>query len=224
VDGEGFAVAVEELRTGVLDGANVTMPHKRNAARAADVLAPEAERAQSVNTLAPRAGRIVGESTDVDGIRRAWGDLPDGPALVLGAGGAAAAALLALEGRPLRVAARRLESAVALIRRVGVDADAVDWAAPARGLVIVNATPIGMHGESLPEHLLAGARGLFDMPYGTERTPTAALARSAGIPIVEGVEMLLQQAAQSFRIWTGVDAPLDAMRAALRPPRGAVNP
>jgi shikimate dehydrogenase len=223
VDSEGFVAALEELRGGRLDGANITMPHKGLAAGAADLLSSDAGRAQSVNTLVRREGRIMGESTDVDGIRRAWGDLPEAPVVILGTGGAAAAALLALEGRPLRVAGRRPEAAVELIERVGVDARPVEWSEPVEGMVVVNATPIGMRGESLPDRLLAGARGLFDMPYATGQTPAVAAARSAGIPVVEGVEMLLHQAALSFRIWTGVDAPIEAMRAAVGPPPGAVK-
>ena len=215
VDADGVAAAVEEIRAGVLDGANVTMPHKRLAAAAADVLTADAARARSVNTLAAEGGEVVGTSTDVEGIRRAWGGLPAGPALILGAGGAAAAALLALEGRPLRVAARVPERAAAVIELTGVEAEVAGWTEGPGGAVVVNATPIGMHGDGLPEHFVAGAGGLFDMPYRSGETPTIAAARAAGLPVVEGLEMLLHQAARSFELWTDRTAPLEAMRAAL---------
>jgi shikimate dehydrogenase len=215
VDADGMAAAVDDLRRGKLDGANVTMPHKRLAAQLADELGAEAGRAQSVNTLVSRGGRVMGESTDVAGIRRAWGELPPGPALILGAGGAAAAALLALEGRPLTISARRSPAARDLIERTGVTADYAEWGTPVVGAVIVNATPIGMDGDSLPPGLLEAATGLFEMAYGKRTTPAVIAAVGLGIPVVEGTEMLLWQAARSFELWTGVEAPLAAMRFAL---------
>ena len=210
-----MVAAVEEIRTGELTGANVTMPHKRLAARLVDELGREAARAGSVNTLVVRGETVMGESTDIDGIRLAWRGLPEGPALILGGGGAAAAALLALEGRPLVVSARRPSAAVHLIERTGVAADAAEWGSPVAGAVIVNATPIGMAGESLPPGVLEVATGLFDMPYGADPTEAVKHAESLGIPVVPGIEMLLAQAVRSFELWTGVAAPLPAMRSVL---------
>lgn len=215
VDAQGMKEAVAELRVGGLDGANVTMPHKWVAYQLADEAGPDATRASSVNTLLRRGSNVVGESTDVEGIRRAWGSLPDGPALLLGAGGAAAAALLALEGRPLTVTARRREAAQALLERTGVEGTVLGWAEALPGAVVVNATPIGMGSEVLPPGLLEAASGLFEMPYGKGPTAAATTARELGIPVVEGVEMLLQQAALSFEMWTGVTAPIPAMRTAI---------
>jgi shikimate dehydrogenase len=215
VDARGVATAIEEIRTGELNGANVTMPHKRLASRLADELGSNAARAGSVNTLVARGAMVAGESTDIDGIRLAWRGLPEGPALILGGGGAAAAALLALEGRPLLVSARRSSAAERLIERTGVAAGVVEWGAPVAGAVVVNATSLGMAGESLPPGVLEVATGLFDMPYGAAPTGAVTRARSLGIPAVEGLEMLLAQAARSFELWTGVAAPVQAMRAVL---------
>ena len=206
-------MAVEEIRDGRLDGANVTMPHKRLAAELADALGADAARAGSVNTLLATGGAVTGMSTDVAGIRRAWGPLPDGPALILGAGGAAAAALLALEGRPLTVSARSRESAGRLMARTGIDGSVVEWGTPVAGAVLVNATPIGMTGDRLPKGLLEPATGLFDMPYGSTATHSVLEASRLGVPVVDGVEMLIAQAALSFELWTGIEAPIDAMRA-----------
>lgn len=216
VDEAGFGGCMTELRRGDLDGANITMPHKLRAARAAEELSEGAERARSVNTMMVRNGALFGDSTDIAGIERAWGPLPTGPALILGSGGAAAAALLALEGRPLRVAGRRRAVAAELIRRTGVEASVIDWiGARAEDEVVVNATPIGMHGEGLPEKLLDGAAGLFDMPYGAGETPAVRAARELRIPAVDGSAMLLHQAARSFFLWTGIEPSLEAMQEAL---------
>ncbi|MGI9648171.1 MAG: shikimate dehydrogenase family protein, partial [Acidimicrobiia bacterium] len=137
VDVAGMAAAVAELRDGRLDGANVTMPHKWVAHQLADSVGADAARASSVNTLRLRGSEVVGESTDVEGIRRAWGGLSDGPVLLLGAGGAAAAALLALEGRPLTVTARRPQAAQSLLERTGAEGTVLGWGEPLPGAVVV---------------------------------------------------------------------------------------
>ena len=80
---------------------------------------------------------------------------------------------------------------------------------------MVNATPIGMQGEPLPEEVVSAGSGLFDMAYGSGPTPAVRLARQLGLPVAEGPDMLLAQAAASFTIWTGIDPPLEEMRAAL---------
>ncbi len=215
VDVAGLEAAIGEIRSGRLHGANVTMPHKEPAARLADVLEPDAAQAGSVNTLWLHDGALRGASTDVEGIRSAWGELPGGPVLLLGAGGAAAAALLALEGRPLTVAARRAAAVRQLISRTGVDASVAAWGEAVDGAVVVNATALGMHGETLPDGLLQAASGLFEMPYGPSQTPAVERARSLGLPVVEGIDLLVWQAALSFGRWTGLTPSVAAMRAAL---------
>jgi len=215
VDAAGMEEAFRDLREGRLEGANVTMPHKWIARQLADEVGSDAARASSVNTLLWQGSAVVGESTDVEGIRQAWGALPEGPVLLLGAGGAAAAALLALEGRPLTVTARRPGAAHSLLKRTGVEATVSEWGEPLPGAVIVNATPIGMGGDRLPEGLLESASGLFEMPYGSTPTPAVETARELAIPVVEGVEMLLAQAALSFEMWAGVPASIPAMRRAV---------
>lgn len=215
VDEAGMREAVEELRAGHLDGANVTMPHKLLAAQLADTLGPDAARTGAVNTLVTRQGTVAGMNTDVEAIRMAWGVLPQGPVLILGSGGAAAAALLALANRPTSVSARRSDVARQALSRLDLRGEVIPWGEPLPGAVIVNATPIGMGGESLPPKLLAEASGLFDMPYRRRPTPALERAKELGIPAVAGVEMLIAQAALSFRIWTGFPGSFTAMRAVL---------
>lgn len=217
VDEAGMRAVVDELRAGALHGVNVTMPHKLLAAELADDLSPDAARCFSVNTLSLVDGRVRGDSTDVAGVRWAWETTgwTDEPAYVLGAGGAAAAALVALEGRPLAIAARRREQAESLVARVGVDATVVPWGS-AVAAVVVNATPIGMQrGAELPGPVLEAAAGLFDMVYG-RHTEAQQVAAAREIPYCDGGPMLVGQAAASFSIWTGVVAPRAVMLRALR--------
>jgi shikimate dehydrogenase len=218
VDEPGMAHQAHRLRSGELDGVNITMPHKTTAAHLSDRVAEQARRTGAVNTWVRVADDIIGHNTDVAGVQHAWvwAGLPDDtPVLVLGAGGAAAAAVVALGGRRLFLAARRADSARRLLALTGVPAEQAPWGHPMPGAVVVNATPLGMKGERLPEGMVDQAAGLFDMAYG--HRPTAASARAAelGIPAADGPMMLLGQAIESFRLWTGRVAPVDAMQKAL---------
>ncbi len=217
VDAAGMARAVADVRDGSLDGANVTMPHKALAAGLADRLSPDAARAGAVNTLVREGAEVAGHLTDVAGVLRAWewGGLPaDGPVLILGAGGAAAAAVLALEGRTLLVAARRRHRAVELLAGLGVVGATVEWGTPVPGAALVNATPIGMGGEELPPGVVAVAGGALDMAYGAGMTPVAANLAARGLPVANGLDMLVGQAMSSFELWVGRPAPEQVMRAA----------
>ena len=223
VDGAGVREAFDELRSGALDGANVTMPHKRLAAELCDEIDPQASRAGAVNTLVRVGGAVIGHNTDIAGICRAWRrvGLPTGsPVLVLGTGGAAAAALLALEGSEIFVSGRRVGAAAELAVGVGVAATEVDWGSGVAGAVIVNATPLGMRGEALHDAVLAAGTALFDMAYGPEETPAAGMFRGRGQPVVAGTDLLVAQAVESFRLWTGRQADEAAMVTALASPVG----
>lgn len=215
VDGDGMAHAVDQLRAGHLDGANVTMPHKQLAATLSDELSEDASRAGAVNTLVARDGLVHGETTDVAAVRSLLGRLPAGPVLLLGAGGAAAAALLACEGRAIQIAARRASAAMALVKALTVRASIVDWGTPVPDVLLINATPLGMQGESLPDGLVEVAHGLLDMAYGPEVTPAVSTAEASGVAVVDGRQMLVEQATKSFQIWTGVAASTEAMMSAL---------
>ena len=217
VDRAGLAAAVAAIRAGRLDGANVTMPHKQEAAALADRRSPETARAGAANTLLRRGGAVHAHLTDVEGIRAAWERArlaASGPVLVLGAGGAAAAALLALEGREIAVSARRPDAAARLIALVGVEAATVPWEQGRDGAVVVNATPLGMAGEDLPRGVVAGCSGLFEMAYGAGDTPATRAVAAAGRPVASGRDMLVAQAAASFELWTGRKAPIAVMAAA----------
>lgn len=214
----GMEAAVDDVRCGRLTGANVTMPFKQDAARLADELAPEVVVAGVANTLVHRGGRVVAYNTDVSGMQRAWSwaNLPDdAPSLILGAGGAAVAAVLARRNSRTALSARRPEAAAALVERLGMPVDTVPWGEPKPGYVVVNATPLGMKGEELPPEILDRAAGLFDMAYGSGTTPAVRHAAELGLGVAAGPDMLLGQAIEGFEIWTGVAAPVDAMRAAM---------
>jgi shikimate dehydrogenase len=190
----GLERAVAGLVSLGFAGANVTIPHKQAVVSFCD----EAD-GDSVNTLVMRDGRVLGFNTD----REIVTGIEAERVCLIGAGGAAKALLPALPGE------------VRVYSRSG------DWPPDASGCdVIVNATP-------MREELLVEPRpeqAVVDLAYNADGSPTAlvAAARQAGCrEIVDGLEALMRQGAASFELWTGVEAPLGAMRAALGLSRGA---
>jgi shikimate dehydrogenase len=212
-----------------IDGANVTIPHKQAAAALCDALSDEARVAGAANTLIPTAvGALDGHLTDGTGLVAALADVAPGAergsALVLGAGGSARAAAAALAGSGFRVGL--------LARRRAAADELADELAPARAVevldalpegalgTIVNCTPVGgLEGDlPLPAEAIGRAAALADFAYRADgqRTPAVAAAEAAGIPVVDGLELLVRQGALAFELMTGVEAPLDVMRAAAR--------
>lgn len=225
---------VEALRKDDVLGANVTIPHKERALRFMDDAGPDARRVGAVNTIVRRGGRLIGENTDVYGFDRAISEPRPGPratlfsgekVLVLGAGGAARACAVVLlqRGNEVRIANRsrmRAEQLVAGIEIDGRRASAVLWPTPDDLTAVdgvVNATPLGLHGEDPLEgfDLREGLRVVDLVPTATV-TPLVKRARAVkNVVVVDGLLVLLYQAARSFGLWTGREAPLAVMRAAL---------
>jgi shikimate dehydrogenase len=217
------AAAVRAIHALGLAGLNVTMPHKADAADACDDLAPAAAALGAVNTVVVDAdGSLVGHSTDGEGFLRALADegvaVSDRRCVVLGAGGAARAIAHALGGAggQVTVAARRAEAARSAARLApGGTAIALDDVPVENFDVVVNATPLGMHGEPPPFDAarLRTGQFVFDTVYPAE-TPLLAEARARGLDAAGGLGMLVHQGALAFELWTSCTAPLDVMRAA----------
>ena len=195
---EDLGAAVSGLAALGFAGANVTIPHKVAVVPLCDELDEVAERAGSVNTLVVRDGRVAGSSTDavvLDGVDAA-------SAAVIGAGGAARAFAAALRARG---------ADVRTFCRKG------NWPPDVeRAELVVHATPVR------DELLVRPARGqqVIDLAYRPDGRPTAlvAAASAAGCEtVIDGIEVLVRQGAASFERWTGVPAPVDVMRAAVRP-------
>jgi shikimate dehydrogenase len=220
---------VDALRKDDVLGANVTIPYKEAALRLVDDLADEARRIRAVNTIVRRASRLVGDNTDGYGFARALAvagvDVTGKDAMVLGAGGAARACVAALgAARSVVVAGRRLDRASALAAAAGAPVRGIPWAdarRTARIDVLVNATPIGLHGEDLLAEFAFGEMPhvVIDLVPTALATPLVKKARAVkNVVVVDGLSMLLHQAARSFTLWTGREAPLAVMRAALPRP------
>jgi shikimate dehydrogenase len=213
-------------------GVNVTIPHKEAAFALATVRTPRAEAIGAANTITFRPnGAIHADNTDGYGflanLRQHapdW-DAAAGPALVLGSGGSARAIIAALldAGVPeLRLANRNRDRAEGLHAHFGAGVRVVDWAdaaeAAASAATIVNTTPVGMGDEAIPIDLRAARSGTLvaDIVYGAEPTAFIAEGKRLGLPVVDGLGMLLHQAAPGFEAWFGRRPEVDdALRAAV---------
>ncbi len=225
----GGAAAVDALRTLGLRGYSVTMPLKSEVMSAVDRLTPSAEVLQAVNCIAWDDDDLVGHNTDgagfVDSLARRGIAVDDGATAVVGAGGAARAIIdaLARAGSPEIIVVNRSQdraaAAVSLAGEVGRLGSFDDI--PAARLV-VNATSVGMaHTESqdvvaVPIGLLGPHHIVADIVYHPLRTPLLAAAEAAGAITVDGLGMLVCQAARAFTLWTGLEAPITAMTTAAR--------
>ena len=208
-------------------GANVTMPHKTRAAELVADLSHDAGLLRAVNTIVVGTDGLAGHNTDALGferfLREDTGFDPSGrAALLFGAGGGARACALALSRgglAELSVAVRepsRGEDLRATLEGFGttVRVVSIDDVSEVHADLIVNATPLGVHGERLPlPSLVPGVVGV-DLLYRPSATPFQAEIREGGGSVFGGLGLLLHQAAISFELWTGQTPPLSVMSAA----------
>lgn len=240
----GLDAHFEALRAGEVDGLNVTVPWKREAALRCDALLGDARLLGVANTLVPRGGQVVGDNTDVAGLRAAlvarWSELAvdarGADAVVVGAGGAARAAVLAALGLGVgrvRVWNRTAENAVAL-------AAALPWPG---AVVAEGELGRAMDGAALVLQAGSGGMGLavgsdewqraadaaaavlarcaprarvMDLVYAPRRTPWVEAAARVGREAEDGLAMLVHQARLAFEAWTGVAVPAAPLFAAVQ--------
>jgi shikimate dehydrogenase len=219
VNPDELAVALRALRPLGFAGVNLTVPHKELALPVLDHVDPLARRIGAANTIVVRAdGALAGTNSDafgfIENIRgnaRGWS--PDAPAVVVGAGGAARAIIVALldEGvRTLRVVNRTKDRAARLADEFGiVPVEWGNWRAALDGAgLLVNTTTRGMAGEPALDIDLAPLPTqavVNDIVYVPLETPLLAAARRRGNRAVDGLGMLLHQARPGFKAWFGVD-------------------
>lgn len=221
---EPFLQSAESLR---VRGLNVTIPHKERAAELVDELDGDAEALDAVNTLVLHEGWMKGHNTDVFGFRMSLRSLGlrvgERRALVVGAGGAAKAVVHVLlrEGAQVTVTNRTPERADRLADSFEESIDVLSMGDVARKGpwdLLVNATPVGTAGMDgglpVPDEVIGRVGFVYDLVYNPPETPLLAAARARGLRGTNGLEMLLQQAAKSFELWTGASAPFEAMRRA----------
>ncbi len=229
---ESLAEAIDGLRALGIRGANLTIPHKEAAVALVDEIDSIAARIGAVNTIVNNDNRLVGYNTDAAGFAAALGSLVSAGArglrcLVLGAGGAARAVVATLVEQDA--------AEVRIYNRTGVRASALCetaslWGATACSVVseeelraavetadlVVNATSLGLGGSvkesPIPVDTLHSDQVVIDLVYGASLTALVEAARAKGAGAADGKEMLVMQAACSYRLWTGLEPAVDVMR------------
>jgi 3-dehydroquinate dehydratase/shikimate dehydrogenase len=203
-----------------IQGFSVTMPLKEEIMAHLEKTDPLSAKIGACNTvLRAQDGKLYGFNTDVAGITGPLEkrlSLRGAKVLVLGAGGAARAAVFGLrdKGAEVFILNRTAETAQKLARQSGSKTIKKDAVAKTAFDVIVNATPVGMTGIKAPQILEAkdlNTKLVFDLVYNPLETPLLRLARQKGIPIITGIEMFVQQGARQFEIFTGKPAPEEEM-------------
>ena len=235
---------LEQVRLGEIQGLNVTIPYKQTVLPMLDELGDSARGIVAVNTIYLTRGALVGENTDAAGFltdlrqqmaSAGWQAAEDSQALVLGAGGSARAVVYELlqAGWRVRVAGRRIEQAVELVRSLRASTGSLarlsgleltpgslaGFLAKSRVELIVNTTPLGMASDRQsspwPEGIsFPGEAFLYDLVYNPAQTVLMRAARQAGLSVAGGIGMLIEQAALAFTIWTGCSPPRQAMQQA----------
>jgi shikimate dehydrogenase len=218
LDGRELGAAIERMRAGGYRGANITSPYKERASLEVDRLEPSAAAIGAINTIVIESGEAIGHNTDIDGFAATLDSEPllhtGFSAAILGTGGAARAAAFALrrfetltrltiysrsESRAIDLAMRMADPRIgggALERFVAAD-------------LIVQATPVGLPGNEhalLDAGRLAGGRVFYEMIYSPPLTAQSRLALQAGLRVVNGERMLVEQALRAFTLWTGIVA------------------
>jgi shikimate dehydrogenase len=215
---------VARIRSGELQGANVTIPHKQAVLPFLDEIDPAAHAVGAVNTIVKQADRLIGFNTDTLGFKRSLietgVEVKDQPCAVLGAGGSARAVIYVLRelGAHITVYARDVEKA----RAVYADCrslEALREINPSTKL-IVNTTPVGLSPNvdvsPWPDAVPLPARALiFDLLNNPARTKFMQQAEQAGLRAINGWNMLVYQGAAAFEKWTGIEPPVDVMKHAL---------
>jgi shikimate dehydrogenase len=224
---EAFRERIDLLREAGYCGVNVTLPHKERALKIADSASEAAMTAGAANMLTFREGKIIAANSDATAVRALLLDLDPAPrrGLVLGAGGAARGVLWALKRAgvsTIRIANRTRERAAAIAPIA--NAKVIDWKARAQALddvdILINTTTLGMKGAPPLDLDLAAMKEsavVLDIVYAPLETPLLRNARALGLAVIDGLDMLMEQAVPAFEAWFGATPTVDAeLRAILK--------
>ncbi len=236
VDTSRLKEAVEGLRALKVKGFNVTMPHKVAILNLLDRINEGASLVGAVNTVVNDDGELIGYNTDVNGIISALEakvhSLKGLKALLIGAGGAARACIVALVSKGCKeiiIMNRTFDKAKLMAEDLGkklkmnYNLEEFSMNSLKKAInsvdILMNATPIGTYpnlDESIvPQELIKKDMVVFDAVYNPKKTKLIRDAEKMGAKVIPGYEMFVGQGAASFKLWTGIDAPIDIMRRAV---------
>lgn len=219
--------ALEGVRALGIEGLSVTMPHKVQVVKKLDSCSKNAQILGAVNTISRIGNNLIGHNTDgdgfVDAIKAELGfDVASKRCLIIGAGGAARSIALSLaqnQAEKVMIVARDASRAIEVANLAGKVGQVVSPEAAKDAELIINATPLGMKGfdTSFPINpsFISPGQIFVDLIYFPLQTPMAKELQKKQVKVLNGVAMLLYQAARAFNIWTGQEAPIEQMSKAL---------
>jgi len=218
-----LAGTVQGARAMGVKGMSITIPYKSDIIPLLDRIDSLAEKIGAVNTVVNEEGSLVGYNTDAPGALEAIREVinPEGKhAVILGAGGAAKAIayILKEQGCDLSIASRSSKQGEELARSLDCAHLPIEEISGMRMDILINATPVGMHPaeEQSPVDLSTiEVETVMDIVYNPLETLLLKKARALGCRMIPGVRMFIHQGAQQFRLWTGLEAPMEAMEAAV---------
>ena len=216
-------MAIDGARAFGIRGLSVTMPHKQEAMKYLDKIDNEAKIIGAINTIVNNEGILTGFNTDYIGVLMALEKktkLKGKKVAVIGAGGAARAIVYGLiqKGAKVKIFNRSLDKAKNLGQEFGCEYEALDYLKEISNTdILINATSVGMTENKSPvdKKFLNKKHVVFDIVYTPREIRLIKDAKEKGASVIYGYEMLLYQAVEQFKLYTGFDAPIDAMEEAL---------
>ncbi|MDQ1335313.1 MAG: Shikimate dehydrogenase [Thermodesulfobacteriota bacterium] len=216
---------VRGIQTLGIKGTSVTIPFKTSVIPYLSDMDPFARRIGAVNTIVNRGGRLTGYNTDALGALKALEEeieVPGKTCILVGAGGAARAIgfILKQKGIAVTVVSRSRHTGGGLARSLGCKFIPLEDIGSSEGDILIQTTPVGMwpHMDQclVPERVLRVGMVVMDIVYRPSETRLLRIARARGCTTISGVQMLIHQAAEQFRLWTGIDPPLSHMNKAIK--------
>jgi len=209
---------ISQVKDGVIEGINVTVPFKKSVIPFLNGLSIEAEKSQSVNTIYKEKDKVIGHNTDIAGfelaIRHFKYDVKDKKILILGAGGVVSSIILALKkmGANKILLSNRTKKKAENLKKIFPDIEIIDWGKIPIFEMIINATSVGLNKEEeikLDYSLGVSDKFFYDVVYNPKQTNFLKKAKMAGNRIENGKMMFIYQAHQAFTIWHKVMPKID---------------
>lgn len=223
VEPKNLKMAIDGVRGLGIRGVSVTMPHKQEVMKYLDKVEKEAKKIGAVNTIVNNNGRLIGYNTDWIGAMTALEkktNIKGERVAVIGAGGAARAIIYGLKkkGAIVKIFNRSQGKVKKLAQEFGCEYGGLDTLEQVSKMdIIINATSVGMNEAISPidKKFLNEKQIVFDVVYSPKETRLIKDAKEKGAQVILGYEMLLYQGVEQFKLYTGFEAPVDAMRQVL---------
>jgi len=211
-----FNSIIENVFKLPLKGLTVTIPFKNTAVKYCDVLSKEAREIGAVNSIVRCENSLIGHNTDWKGIVEPLSSFEGANSVVIGAGGAAVAAVYGLlsMGIDVTVVNRTIEKAYKIRDQFHCKAADISKIGDIKPDLLINSTPLGMNGEGIPVNpdIINEEMTVFDLVYTPKETPLIKEAMKRGAKTIPGTEMFAVQAKHQFRLFTGIDVPLERIK------------